>query len=217
MQLHPQSGRRRLRDRRRVLNTTAAGAQSARAPAAVPFAGLAAGACGPWTLIGFNVALLLAACGAGWMIGATAVGPSQTFMPASSSGADTDFSRDVAVIVNGNLRVILTILLGSCTLGVLSAMVIIRNGFTLGFGLAVLVDESPGAVTALMRYLPFEFTALVLASASAMLVSRWILGVLLAVDRPALRSAGYLLIASLVFLLVAAVIEVGVKRELAGI
>ena len=169
----------------------------------------------PQRLVAVNAAVLLVACTAGWLVGVTASGPATTHVFEPGRAEDVDFTRDVMFIVSGNLRVLLALLLGACTLGLLNIMVVAWNGYGLGFGLAVLSEGSPAVVQMLMRYLPVEFSAIVLASTGAMLLSRWIVGVLLVGDAPRLKSAGCLGAASLLLIVLAAIIEAGVKQDLA--
>ena len=167
-------------------------------------------------LVAVNALVLAASLGAGWAVGTASAGANGGNVFQHTAGESQDALTDVTIILEGNLRVIATLLLGACTLGLLSVAAVAWNGFGLGVGLAVLARESPEVVYLLLRYLPFEFSAFVLASAASMSLSRWIVMVLGAIDGATLRPAASLLASSLTLIALAAVIEAGVKHALAG-
>ena len=167
-------------------------------------------------LVAVNAVVLAASLGAGWAVGAASAAANGGNVFQHTPGESRDALTDVTIILEGNLRVIATLLLGACTLGLLSVAVVAWNGFGLGVGLAALAHESPEVVYLLLRYLPLEFSAIVLASAASMSLSRWIVMVLTAMDGATLRPAAALLTSSLALIALAAVIEAGVKHTLAG-
>ena len=166
-------------------------------------------------LIGFNVGIMALAIVAGWLSAGMYQQPAGSELPLAEPIGAADFGRDVAFILRANFRVIGTVLLGAGTLGLLSLLAVVWNGYGLGLGLALLWDRSPELVFVLMRYLPLEFGAIVLASAGAMALARCVVGVLMLDGAvPSMKGAGRMVLSSLVLMLIAAFLEAGVKQDL---
>ncbi len=167
----------------------------------------------PARLMALNVIVMVAAIGTGWVSGTASPSIRRTNVPAAA-GESHDFAQDAAHIIQGNLRVVATLLIGACTGGLLTVAVLVWNGYQLGFGLAVLTRSAFEDLHLLMRYLPFEFAGLWLASSASMSLSMTIGLLLFAGERTSPRSAMWMVTASLCLLVIAGLIEAGVKRQI---
>lgn len=173
----------------------------------------------PKHVLVFNFTLMGVAITVGWVAAQAATAPGDLLSSKSAIGDQADFFRDLSFILKANLSVILIALLGTVTMGLLGGLAVVWNGYHLGFGLALVTDSTPERALALMRYLPFEFMAIAMASAAGMLLSRYVVGELFdgspdaALSRllpSAVRLAG----GSVLLIVLAALLEVDVRGEL---
>lgn len=173
----------------------------------------------PKHVVAFNFTLMGVAITVGWIAAQAATVPGDLLSSMSGTGDEADVFRDLSFILKANLGVILIALLGAVTMGLLSGLVVVWNGYHLGFGLALVVDSTPERALALMRYLPFEFVAITMASAAGMLLSRYVVGELFEGSHEStlgrlLPSAVRLAAGSLLLIVLAALLEVHVRGEL---
>lgn len=120
-----------------------------------------------------------------------------------------------AHVLATNAQVVALLVAGAATLGLLSASIVIWNGYQLGLGLTPLFSSEPQQAWLLMRYVPIEFLALILAAAASMKLSWEIAGALFAQGSVTLRTPVLALAAAFVLLIAAAVIEAHVGLRIA--
>ena len=161
-----------------------------------------------------NALVLVTAIGAGWVSGTVSGSTPAMSLGVAAPSESHDFTQDVAHIIEGNLRVVASLLIGACTGGILTLAVLVWNGYYLGFGLAMLSRNAFEDIHLLMRYLPFEFAALGLASAASMSLSMTLGLLLFDNERTSMRGAVWMVTASMCLLVIAAVIEAGVKQQI---
>ena len=116
-------------------------------------------------LVAVNAALLAAAVAAG-AYAAQAAHPAAA--PVRVPGTDDAVFWPV-IYANG--KVMALMMLGTVSLGMLSALLVVWNGLHLGAGLAALFETQPAVAWLVMRYVPIEFGALIIASAASMEMS----------------------------------------------
>lgn len=138
--------------------------------------------------------------------------------PAEAVVGDAGSARGVfAQVLATNVQVVALLMVGAATLGLLSASIIIWNGYQLGLGLTPLFSSEPHQACLLMRYVPIEFLALVLAAAASMKLSCEIVGALFAAGPVSLRAPALAVAAALVLLVAAAAIEAHVGLLIAAL
>ncbi len=123
--------------------------------------------------------------------------------------------RQALHILGGNLRVVATLLVGACTLGLFTLLELLWNAFGLGFGLSALARGSPEAIQLVIRYVPLEFSGFVLAASAAEHLSFMVLRCLAAGETPRFTPAAVALAVALGMLVAAAIIEADVTRLVA--
>lgn len=119
-----------------------------------------------------------------------------------------------AHVLRANLAVAGLLVLGSATLGGLSAVVVVWNGVHLGAGLMVLFETEPELGWLVMWYVPIEFLALILASTASMQMGREIVSLLFTRGGVSLKAPLCVLAAALLLFLVAASIEARVSARI---
>ena len=168
-------------------------------------------------LVAFNATLVALAVCVGWH--ASSVRNAQfEVRPASlANDAAADMRRHALHILGGNLRVVATLLAGACTLGLLTLVDLLWNAFVLGFGLSALARGTPAAIPLVIRYVPLEFSAFVLAAGAAEHLSFMVLRCLAAGESPRFMPATIALVMALGMLVAAAIIEADVVRIVADL
>lgn len=110
-------------------------------------------------------------------------------------------------VVYANGKVMALMMLGTVSLGMLSALLVVWNGVHLGAGLAALFDTHPAVAWLVMRYVPIEFGALVVASAASMEMSYQVVRTIFARQSGSFTAPVMTFVGAGVLLLLAAVIE----------
>ncbi|HJN44858.1 MAG TPA: stage II sporulation protein M [Vicinamibacterales bacterium] len=132
--------------------------------------------------------------------------------------ADTkprDTRAHATKIFGGNVRVVGGLLIGACTLGIETLRNLFWNAFVLGFGLSALMRSSPDLLPQVLRYVPLEFSAFVLAASAGHHLAFTVLRCLAAGETPRFSPSVVVLATALVMLIAAAVIEAGVAQHVA--
>ena len=163
-------------------------------------------------LVALNATLVsLAVCG-GWY--ASSVRNAQFEVRPESLANDpaVDLRGHALHILGGNLRVVATLLAGVCTLGLFTLLDLLWNAFVLGFGLSALSRGTPAAIPLVIRYVPLEFSAFVLAAGAAEHLSFMVLRCLAAGENPRFTPATVALAIAIGMLVAAALIEADVAR-----
>ena len=167
-----------------------------------------------------NAGVLVVTTTMGWMVANVATPHADTVFGIRDGVTAPGFLYDVGVILGANGTVLALAFLGAVTCGLLGLLVVMWNGFNLGYGFAGVVKVAPSDALALLRYLPLEFAAIVLASSAGMLVARSCGEALFEIRGWRSRShrlavaALFFAIAALVLIVLAAVMEAKVRGEL---
>ncbi len=166
-------------------------------------------------LVACNAALVSLAVCIGWH--ASSVRNSQFEVRVDRAAHDTagDIRRHTLHILSGNLRVVATLLAGACTLGLFTLLDLLWNAFVLGFGLSTLARGTPAVMPLVIRYVPLEFSAFVLAASAAEHLSFMVLRCLAAGETPRFRSVIVAFAVAIGMLVAAAIIEADVMRLVA--
>jgi uncharacterized membrane protein SpoIIM required for sporulation len=142
---------------------------------------------------------------AGWIAGQPSDGPLTPGGGDRTRGVVTGFLH----VFGGNLRVVATLLLGSCTFGVLAVVVLLWNGYNLGYGLRGLPHDARSLV---LIYVPLEFLAVGVAAAASLGLSYRIAMCLLFGASIRVRSLLLILLVSVTLFGAAAALEVFAAR-----
>jgi uncharacterized membrane protein SpoIIM required for sporulation len=126
-----------------------------------------------------------------------------------------DTTAHAAKIFGGNVRVVGRLVIGACTLGIVTLRDLFWNAFVLGFGLSALLRTSPELLPLVLRYVPLEFSAFVLAASAGHHLAFAALRCLAAGETPRFNPSVVVAATALVMLIAAAVIEAGVARHVA--
>ena len=166
-------------------------------------------------LIAHNAVLVSLAVCVGWH--ASSVRNTQLDVRLDTAGHDTagNVRRPALHILSGNLRVVATLLAGACTLGLFTMLELVWIAVGLGFGLSALARGTPEAIPLVIRYVPLEFSAFVLAASAAEHLSFMVLRCLAAGEAPRVTSVTVVLAVALGMLVAAAIIEAHVKQLVA--
>lgn len=157
-------------------------------------------------LVLFNLALLLCAATVGWTVSSSrAVVAVPRALPLSET--DGRFIGDAVYVLTMNLRVVGTLLVGACTLGLLTVGQLVWLGFSLGHGLSALSRGPAGTIPLVMRYIPFEFLAFVLTASVAQRVAWMTVRSLAVRERVQPGGAAALLGVAILLLVLAAAVE----------
>lgn len=152
--------------------------------------------------LGANGALLAAAGSVGWIVSETR-GVELLVDPPDAVGADTYW-----FLVGNNVRVLMSLIAGAFTLCIYTSIVLLWNGYSLGFGLASLQRVAPDLLPLTAPHVTLEFTSLLLGAAAGWVLLADCVGCL-ARDRPVrIGGIAVAVAAALVLLLVAAWFEV---------
>ena len=165
-------------------------------------------------LVAFNAGLLSLAVCVGWHASSVRNGQFEVTLGRAHDIAG-DMRPHALHILSGNLRAVATLLAGACTLGLFTLLDLLWNAFLLGFGLSALARGTPGAIPLLIRYVPLEFSAFVLAAGAAEHLSFTVLRCLAAGEAPRFTSCAIALAMALGMLVAAAFIEADVARRFA--
>jgi uncharacterized membrane protein SpoIIM required for sporulation len=161
-------------------------------------------------LLAANAVLLAGAVTAGvW--GAPSVGSG--IQPARVPGTEAAVFVPV-ILANG--KVLALMMLGTVSLGLLSALLVVWNGIHLGAGLAPLFEAQPAVAWLVMRYVPIEFSALIVASAASMEMSYQVVRSLFARREGSFAPPMLAFAGAAVLLLIAAAIESQVASRIAA-
>lgn len=170
-----------------------------------------------WRLVAVNIALLAAAIVVGWLVSASrgaVVSPRELL---TGSGNEGRFLADAGYILTMNLRVIGTLLVGACTLGLLTLAQVAWLGYSLGYGLSALSRGGEGTIPLVLRYVPFEFLAFVLTASVAQGAVWMTIRCLTARERPKPAGTIVLLATAILLLVVAAALEAWVKPTIGAL
>jgi len=168
-------------------------------------------------LVAYNAALVSLAVCVGWHASSVRSPHFEVRLDRAAHDTPRDIRRQTLHILGGNLRVVATLLAGACTLGLFTLLDLLWNAFVLGFGLSTLARGTPAAIPLAFRYVPLEFSALVLAASAAEHLSFMVLRCLAAGETPRFTSVGVALAVALGMLVAAAVIEADVMQLVAGL
>ena len=168
-------------------------------------------------LVAFNTTLVLLAVTAGWHASTVRNGQFEVSVLRATTDTAEDMHEHTLHILDGNLRVVATLLAGTCTLGLFTLLDLSWNGFVLGFGLSGLARGTPAAIPLVIRYVPLEFSAFVLTASAAQHLSFTVLRCLASGEPPRFTSASVAIALALGMLAAAAVIEADVLRRVAGL
>ncbi len=168
-------------------------------------------------LVAFNAGLVSLAVGAGWHVSSVRNGQLEVRPARPANDTAADMRRHTRHILGGNLRVLAMLLGGACTLGLFTLLDLLWNAFVLGFGLSALARGTPAAIPLVMRYVPLEFSAFVLAAGAAEHLSFMVLRCLAAGEPPQFRPATVALATALGMLAAAATIEARVTQLVAAL
>lgn len=152
-------------------------------------------------LVAVNAALLAGAVLAGACAARSADAEA---LPARVPGTE---EAVFAPVMYANGKVIALMVLGTVSLGMLSALLVAWNGVHLGAGLAALFEAQPAVAWLVMWYVPIEFGALVVASAASMEMSYQIVRTLFARRAGSFTAPVMAFVGAGVLLLIAAAIE----------
>ena len=166
-------------------------------------------------LVAFNAGLVSLAVCAGWHASSVRNGQFEVRLDRAANDPAGDMRRHTLHILGGNLRVVATLLAGACTLGLFTLLELVWNAFVLGFGLSALARGTPVAIPLVIRYVPLEFSAFVLAAGAAEHLSFMVLRCLAAGETPRFTSSAVALAMALGMLVAAAIIEADVTRLVA--
>ncbi len=166
-------------------------------------------------LVAFNATLVSLAVCVGWHL--SRVRHPQLEVRVAWAAHDTagDIRRHALHILRGNLRVVATLLAGACTLGLFTLLELLWNAVGLGFGLSTVARGTPEAIPLVIRYVPLEFSAFVLAASAAEHLSFMVLRCLAAGEAPRFTSVTVALAAAVGMLVAAAIIEANVIQLVA--
>ena len=170
-----------------------------------------------WVLVAFNTALVSLAVCVGWHVSSVRNGQFEVGVDRATNDTAGDRRRHTVHILDGNLRVVARLLAGACTLGLCTLLDLLWNAFVLGFGLSALARGTPAAIPLVIRYVPLEFSAFVLAASAAEHLSFMVLRCLASGESPRFTSATVALGVSFGMLVAAAIIEANVMRLVAGL
>ena len=168
-------------------------------------------------LVAYNAALVSLAVCVGWHASSVRSPHFEVRLDRAAHDTPRDIRRQTLHILGGNLRVVARLLAGACTLGLFTLVDLLWNAFVLGFGLSTLARGTPAAIPLAFRYVPLEFSALVLAASAAEYLSFMVLRCLAAGETPRFTSVGVALAVALGMLVAAAVIEADVMQLVAGL
>ena len=168
-------------------------------------------------LITLNTAFVVLAVGVGWHTSCARNGQFEVRVDGATNDTAGDMRRQTVHILDGNVRVMATLLAGACTLGICTLLELLWNAFVLGFGLSALARGTPAAIPLVIRYVPLEFSAFVLTASAAEHLSFMVLRCLVAGEPPRFASATVALAVALGMLVAAAIIEAHVLRLVAGL
>ena len=168
-------------------------------------------------LVAFNTALVSLAVCVGWHASSVRNGQFEARVDSATHDTAGDVRRHAVHILDGNLRVVATLLAGACTLGLCTLLVLLWNAFVLGFGLSALARGTPAAIPLAISYVPLEFSAFVLTASAAEHLSFMVLRCLASGEPPRFTSAAVALAVALGMLVAAAIIEANVMRLVAGL
>ena len=166
-------------------------------------------------LVAFNATLVSLAVCVGCHASSVRNGHSEVRQDSLANDTATDLRRHALRILGGNLRVVAALLAGACTLGLFTLMDLLWNAFVLGFGLSTLTRGTPAAIPLVIRYVPLEFSAFVLAASAAEHLSFMVLRCLAAGEAPRYTSVIIALAVALGLLCAAAIIEADVTQLVA--
>ena len=179
-------------------------------------------------LVAHNAALVLLAVCVGWH--ASSARNLQLAVRLDNAAHDTagNIRRQALHILSGNLRVVAALLAGTCTLGaallagtctlgLFTLLELLWNAVGLGIGLSALARGTPDAIPLVIRYVPLEFSAFVLAASAAEHLSFMVLRCLAAGEAPQFISVTAALAAALGMLVAAAIIEANVTQFVAAL
>jgi uncharacterized membrane protein SpoIIM required for sporulation len=167
-------------------------------------------------LVAFNSVWVIAAIGIGWLVSASrGVMTPHGLLP--DAGDHGRLLADASYILGTNLRVAGTLLLGACTLGLLTVGHLAWLGYSLGYRLSAIARASEGTIPLVLSYLPCEFLAFVL-TASVAQGAAWMTVRCLA-TRERMRPAPWaaLLALAILLLAVAALLEAWVKPAIGAL
>lgn len=164
-------------------------------------------------LCAVNVVMLALSAGAGWSVASSRGAAVEVARSSSGAAGGSDVMDDARVIFVANVRVAALLVLGACTLGVLTVAVFLWNGYLLGFGLAALYGTQPGNLLYVLAYAPVEFAAFTLASAGSMHLAVRVMRALIAREPLSLRSSTAAFALSLLLLAIGAGIESCLKAR----
>ena len=122
---------------------------------------------------------------------------------------------DTKYIATQNLKVIGQILTGIGTAGVSSSIVMLWNGYRLGYGLSAVARRAPQHLAKMLFYVPLEFSAFMAATIGTHYLLWRLMQYVLGVDVKlglALLRAGMAVSLALALLLLSAVVESWVKN-----
>jgi len=111
--------------------------------------------------------------------------------------------------------VVAELLAGACTLGLFTLLNLLWNAFVLGFGLSTLARGTPAVMPLVIRYVPLEFSAFVLAASAVEHLSFMVLRCLAAEETPRFTSVIVALAVAIAMLVAAAIIEADMTRLVA--
>ena len=107
-------------------------------------------------LLGVDAVVLAAAVGGGWL-----TAPAGELELQNLPGTGREAAATALRIARGNLQALgAMLLLGLCSGGVYSLLVLASNGFALGWTLPAVLQASPGVALFMLTYVPAEFMAM---------------------------------------------------------
>ena len=168
-------------------------------------------------LVAVNTGLVLFTVGIGWQVSTAGTTPVDVRSQGPVNDTATDMRRHTFRILGGNLQVVTSLLGGAATLGLFTLIELLWNAFGLGFGLSTLARGTPAALPLVIRYVPLEFSAFVLAASAADHLSFMVLRCLATGETPRFTSATLTLAMALGMLVAAAIIEATVVQLVAGL
>ena len=168
-------------------------------------------------LVAHNAALVSLAVCVGWH--ASSVRNAQLDVRLDMAGPDSaeNVRQQALAILSGNLRVVATLVAGACTLGLFTLLELLWISVGLGFGLSALARGTPDAIPLVIRYVPLEFLAFVLAARAAEHLSFMVLRCLASGEAPRFTAVTVTLAVAFGMLVVAAIVEAGVTQLVAGL
>jgi uncharacterized membrane protein SpoIIM required for sporulation len=159
-------------------------------------------------LLAGTVTILALAVGAGAAAGVARVDVVNVFPRHPSDPSLEQVLANAAGIGRRNLTVLAQMALGIALFGVPGLLILVFNGFRLGWDVVSVLGEAPGTAIYMAAYVPFEYAGFVLGCTGGLHAGCWMLQSLLSSEhRFAIGSSGRLFGAAAGLIGIGAVIE----------